>query len=456
MRIVEVALWHVQVPLPAPFRPAWIPGLPQTENRFTLARLRTASGLQGWSAGAAMARERQGLGDLLGPYLVGERADDLVSVRQRLRELSYLGWHAGWLEPACWDLIGQARGVPVHRLLGSERLPDDARVKLYASTGELRSGPERVVEIEARVSEGFSAAKLRVHAATLKEDIAQIEAVRRAFPDLPMGIDANQGWRVTVIADTPAWTLGRATDFCKAAHDLGYSWVEEPLANDDYEGMAQLRKAVPIAIAGAELNHQGLPECRVMLEKGCLDVYQPDATFAGGIAETWAMARAIAAAGARYTPHTWTNGFGFAVNLHLFAASPWRQDSLLEYPLSPPGWVPAVRDGLLDPPWTHQRGELRLPTEPGLGLHVNARQLRRFGKKFYEAGRIRVAFAAVRDKGLAVAREVGRIRQDRLEARHRDLDRQIGQGLDPLTEFTAPIGLQATPGTGWKAREVAA
>ena len=117
MRISDVTLWHVSVPLPAPFYPSWIPGLPQTENRFTLVRLRTASGLEGWSAGPAMDVERQGLGALLGPYLLDERADDLASIRQRLREMTYLGWHVGWLEAACWDVIGKARGVPVWQLL---------------------------------------------------------------------------------------------------------------------------------------------------------------------------------------------------------------------------------------------------------------------------------------------------------------------------------------------------
>ena len=58
MRITQVDLWHVGVPAPAPFYPSWIPGFPQTENRFTLVRIRTQSGLEGWSAGPAMGRER--------------------------------------------------------------------------------------------------------------------------------------------------------------------------------------------------------------------------------------------------------------------------------------------------------------------------------------------------------------------------------------------------------------
>ena len=70
MKIERIELWHVELPLPAPFEPAWIPGYVQTENRFTLLCLRTDSGLEGFSAAPAMGRERECLGALLVPYLL--------------------------------------------------------------------------------------------------------------------------------------------------------------------------------------------------------------------------------------------------------------------------------------------------------------------------------------------------------------------------------------------------
>jgi L-alanine-DL-glutamate epimerase-like enolase superfamily enzyme len=431
MRIAQIDLWHVSVPLPATFRPAWIPGFPQTANRFTLVRLRTASGLEGWSAGAALARERAGLGSLLGPYLLGERADDIPSIRQRLREMGYLGLRAGWLEPACWDIVGKARGLPVHALLGGR----PGSVRLYASTGEVRSGAQRAREVEARLAEGFAGVKLRVHDRTLEEDLAQIREVRRAVGDRAvLAADANQGWRVAVVADAPRWDRARALAFCREAEALGYAWIEEPLAMDDYGGLAALRAEVGIDLAGGELNGQGLPEFGVMLEKGCYDVYQPDATFTGGIAETWQIVRRVAAAGARYTPHTWTNGIGFAVNLQLHAASPFRDETLLEYPYDPPGWIPEARDAILEAPWGHEGGSLALPTAPGLGFTVSRRALRRFGRHFFRATRARVALSAVLDKGLAAAREAGAVRDARLAERERVLAARQGAGSEPWRE----------------------
>ena len=71
MKIDRIELFHVAIPLPRPFHPAWIPGYPQTANRFTLARLTTDNGVQGLAAGVAFEHEREGLGSLLGPYLIG-------------------------------------------------------------------------------------------------------------------------------------------------------------------------------------------------------------------------------------------------------------------------------------------------------------------------------------------------------------------------------------------------
>jgi D-galactarolactone cycloisomerase len=71
MKVERIELFHVAIPLANPFYPAWISGYPQTENRFTLLRLTTDDGVQGLAAGVASEQEREGLGGLLGPYLIG-------------------------------------------------------------------------------------------------------------------------------------------------------------------------------------------------------------------------------------------------------------------------------------------------------------------------------------------------------------------------------------------------
>ena len=413
--IARIELYHVRVPLPATFRPSWIPGYPQNENRFDLIRVITDDGVEGWSAGPAMGRERDGFGKLLGPYLIGEDPTDIPLMQQRLREASYIGWRNWWIEPAFWDIKGKLAGKPVCELLGGK----PRAVRVYASTGEVKAPQARIEECLARYEEGFSAVKLRVHDFDEAVDIRQVQETARAVGDkLKIGVDANQAWRVTIIGDAPLWDLARAKRFADACAEVGVAWIEEPLPMDDYAAQAELTAYSKVPIAGGEIHTGGLAELRHMIERRCYDIFQPDAMFTGGIAQTIEVARLCRQHGLLYTPHTWTNGFGFAANLHLMAASGFADEKELEYPYNPPSWTEAGRDGLLVEPFQHVRGEVQVPDKPGLGIEVDRRALRRHGTRTFAMNRRSLVWFALRDRGLKAAREIDAIKKARKAAKN--------------------------------------
>lgn len=406
MKIKCVELYHVSIPLPATFYPSWIPGFPQKENRFTLIHLITDDGIEGWSAGAAMAGEREGLGHLVGPYFIDLDPTNIDLIQQRLREMSYLGWRNWWIEPACWDILGKASGKPVYELLGGR----GGEVTLYASNGEVFSPEQSVSEAQKRLDMGFKGIKLRVHDFDENKDIAQVSAVAKAFEGrLKIGVDANQGWRVTVVDDAPLWDLARAKRFADVCAELGISWIEEPLPMDEYSQIAELTKYSKVPIAGAELHSQGYPELRMMIERGCYHIYQPDATFCGGIAQTKKVLDLCVQHNLKFTPHTWTNGVGFAINLQVFAANPHRDEMMLEFPFNPPSWIPEARDGILEEPFLPDKnGRLRIPDKPGLGFEINKRALKKYARRFFKMTPIRLVYYVIKDKGLKTAMELGR------------------------------------------------
>ncbi|HNY64135.1 MAG TPA: mandelate racemase/muconate lactonizing enzyme family protein [Deltaproteobacteria bacterium] len=407
-RIVCIEMYHVRIPLDKPFFPSWIPGYPQTENRFDLIRVITESGIEGYSAGPAIASERKGVGTLIAPYLLDLDATNLPLLQQRLREMSYLGIRSHWIEPAFWDIMGKLERRPVYELLGGRAVP----VELYASTGEVKSPKARVEEVQKRYDEGFRCVKLRVHDFDVQQDIAQVEAVAKAFGDkMKIGVDANQGWRVTIVNDAPLWDLDRAKYFADACADLGVSWVEEPLPMDDYEALSALTAYSRVPISGGELHSSGLPELKMMIERRCYNIFQPDAVMAGGISQVMEVARLCRENNLLYSPHTWTNGIGFAVNLQVFIASGFTESKPLEYPLNPPSWTVPKRDGLLVRPFEHQGGRLDPPRLPGLGFEIDGRQLRKYGKRFFRMNRLGLKLFAVRDKGIRAALTIDRNRK---------------------------------------------
>jgi L-alanine-DL-glutamate epimerase-like enolase superfamily enzyme len=409
MKIDRIELFHVAIPLEKPFHPAWIPGYPQTVNRFTLARISTDDGVQGLAAGVAFEREREGLGSLLGPYLIGLDPTDIETGRQRIREAGYLGWSNFWLEAAFWDVLGKVKNQPAWRLLGGTA---GGRVPVYASTGEVHPPAQRAEEILRLRERGFRAAKLRVHSFDPAEDIAQIETVRKVVGDsMQIGVDANQGWRVALIDDAPLWDLSRAREFAAACGDNGIAWLEEPLDMYAWDDLAELRRVSPVAIAGGELNG-GWHEFRVMLEKGSFDIYQPDATMGGGISDAKKVMDACRAQGLRFAPHTWTNGLGLLINLQVYAAG--ERHHPLEYPIEPPGWTPEARDGLLtEPIRVDENGTIAIPDRPGLGIEIDEKKLARYGEKYFDMSSKGLAVKTIREKGFFNALRLARKKRRR-------------------------------------------
>jgi len=403
-KIERIELFHVSVPLKAAFYSSWIPGYPQTHNRFTLIRLTTDSGYTGVAAGSAFGTERSGLGGLLGGFLLGLPAEDLTMVRQHIREASYLGWRNWWIESAFYDLLGKIKGKPVYKLL-QDHEKTVSKVKVYASSGEVRDFPRRRAYLDEIQKMGFAAVKIRVKDPERRDDVTILKECRRYLgDDFVIGVDANQGWPVSIVDPTPIWDLTYAVDFGLACDDLGIGWIEEPLDQHDWQGMAALRRRIKTPLSGGELHgdwHEVLP----LFEHECLDQYQPDATFCGGLSVSKRIMDECRKRRLGFSPHTWTNGIGLTINLHAMAA--WGGEGRLEYPYEPPGWLPAEREGIIPPILVDPAdGTIPVPQEPGLGIHLDEKRLRKFGKRFYTATPFRLAVATIHEKGLRTALEI--------------------------------------------------
>lgn len=149
--------------------------------------------------------------------------------------------------------------------------------------------------------------------------------------------------------------------------------MEEPLHRADYAGMAALRAAVDVRVAGGEMNRESF-EFRTLIERRCLDVLQPDAALTGGISGLRRVAEAAVDAGLVFTPHTWSNGLGFVANAHLAVGA--GNPPYLEFPYDPPEWSPERRDFMLAGPIAApEGGVLVLSDEPGLGVALDEDRL---------------------------------------------------------------------------------
>jgi L-alanine-DL-glutamate epimerase-like enolase superfamily enzyme len=267
---------------------------------------------------------------------------------------------------ALWDLMGKASGQPLYELWGGGK----DRVPAYASTIQL-SAPEKAAALAAELlGERWTAIKLRLHHATLEEDVRTAEAVKAEVGDrMEIMADANQGQSPGSWQPGVRWDLPRALATARELERLGCSWLEEPLPRYAFDDLAELNRAVELPIAGGE-NNRGLHEFRWMLERGVYDILQPDGLVSGGITELRKIGALAEASGASVVPHHGGGGIGTIAHLHLVAS--WPHAPYLELLHEPP--IGSYRHRLAifrNPPTVDATGHMRVPRGPGLGVEID-------------------------------------------------------------------------------------
>lgn len=190
------------------------------------------------------------------------------------------------LDVACWDLVGRAHGLPLHKMWGACR----SRVPTYASSGLWlsQSVDELVVEADSFVNEGFTAVKVRIGSDRAADDVERVRAVRDVVgDDIDVLADANQKFTAK-----EAIRLGRALE------EFNLLWLEEPVASYDLAGHARVRNALdtPIASGETEYTRFGM---QAMLDAGAADILMPDLQRIGGYSE---FRKASATASAQNIP----------------------------------------------------------------------------------------------------------------------------------------------------------
>jgi L-alanine-DL-glutamate epimerase-like enolase superfamily enzyme len=244
------------------------------------------------------------------------------------------------------------------------------KVKAYASVLEPYPlwNRERWTKFTQEIlNEGFKGIKL--HIGWLWPDPQQIidvvKAIRETLGyDFDIMIDAMQAWR-----PNPLYDLNVAIKYARGLERYNCAWLEEPLPHfNNPELSAQLCSAVDIPIAGGGAMF-GMHTYKTVLEKGALDIVQPDVMHAGGLSEVRRIAIMSEFLGKRCIPHYWGVGIGLAATLQVIGSTniPW-----LEYPYHPPSLTIEVRDCMLKNPIRIDKdGYVEVPKKPGLGIELN-------------------------------------------------------------------------------------
>jgi len=266
-------------------------------------------------------------------------------------------------EIACWDLMGQALGTPVWKLLGG-RFRD--RVAAYANgwyQGE-RDADSYAALARGVVDAGYGALKvdpfgkaaIELSRSELDRAVELLESIRDAIgPERELMVEMHGRFAPDV-----------AVRVAHAVEAIEPAWIEEPVGPDNVPGLRRVREATTLPIATGERLHS-LGDVRPFIEGGLVDVIQTDLTHFGGFVSMKKLAGWASAYQLQLAPHNVCGPVGTMANLHLATATP--NHRILEHfnDFTDP-WVFELVD---DPPRIDADGTFAVPERPGLGLTLD-------------------------------------------------------------------------------------
>ncbi len=198
MKITRLLAYRVELPLHETTY-KWSGGKSVTVFDSTIVRVETDAGIVGhgevcplgpFYLPAYAEGVRAGLREL-GPHLLGEDPRQLSRLNRKMDDaLKGHPYVKSGIDIACWDILGQATGLPVCELLGG-RFGDD--VTLYRAISQESPG-DMARRVAAYRAEGYTRFQLKV-GGDPDVDIARIKAVAvQLQPGDRLVADANTGW----------------------------------------------------------------------------------------------------------------------------------------------------------------------------------------------------------------------------------------------------------------------
>ena len=322
--------------------------------------------------------------EVMGPRLIGRDVANIEDIWQSTytsaywRNGSILNTALGGIDMALWDLCGKIYGQPTWKLLGgsvkdfilpyASLLPEGDNLKDYSD-----SLVKKVIKSKEL---GFKAAKLEICIkGPYSHNNIQIEDDNE-FAKMVHKCREAVGKEMTLMADVAyAWqdwkSALRALNM--VARDNLY-FIETPLGIDDLEGLAKLSDASLVRVATGEMLQTRF-ECFETIEKGKIDVIQPDMGRVGGLTEAKRVAQFAEDKGVLVVPHCWKSAIGIAASIHLSAVSP--TCSFIEF-LPRELAESQLRKDLVTNEHEVIDGKIALPTKPGLGIDINENKLNDF------------------------------------------------------------------------------
>lgn len=240
MKITEVRLGKISVPLRVPFKTA-VRSVSSVED--VIVEVHTDTGAVGYGEApptGAVTGDTTGaivgaLQDHIIKTVVGRDVDDFENLMQALNGCIYKNTSAkAAMDMALWDLYGQLYNIPVYKLMGGGRKEIITDITISVNPPD-----EMARDAVDAVRRGYDTLKVKVGAHP-ELDVARLSAIRQAVGnETRIRIDANQGWE-------PKQAVRLLNQMQEKGLDIEF--VEQPVKAHDIDGLRYVteRSYVPV------------------------------------------------------------------------------------------------------------------------------------------------------------------------------------------------------------------
>ena len=240
MKITEVRLGRISVPLRVPFKTA-LRSVNSVED--VIVELHTDTGAVGYGEApptGAITGDTTGaitgaIQDHIAKSIVGREVDDFEDVLQTVQKCIVKNTSAkAAVDMALWDLYGQLYKIPVYKLMGGARKQIVTDITISVNPPE-----EMARDAVNAVERGYETLKIKV-GVNPELDVARLTAIREATGGKTrICIDANQAWK-------PKQAVRLLNQMQEKGLDIEF--VEQPVQAHDFAGLKYVteRSYVPV------------------------------------------------------------------------------------------------------------------------------------------------------------------------------------------------------------------
>jgi cis-L-3-hydroxyproline dehydratase len=359
MQITKVDVYQVSYGL-CDGRYAWSGGHEVTSFTSTIVKISTDEGLAGYGevcplGSGYMESYARGVPPAvaeMAPLLIGRdplRPQVVATVLDKaFRGHSYA---KSPIDIACYDILGQAAGVPVTTLLGGRFVED---YPLYRAISQ--EAPDKMAEtVERFRAEGYRRFQLKV-GGEAEADIARVKAVRRVLQPADVLIaDANTGW-----LSHQAMRVVNAL----SGEDV---YIEQPCPTLEECLLVRANTSLPMVLDEVITGTAALVAAH---SRGAMDVVNIKISRVGGLTRARQMRDVCQSLGIAMTiEDSWGGDLATTAISHLAAST---QPELL---FTSTDFNSYIDQRIADDAPVRKDGRLRPPSGPGLGIHVDEERL---------------------------------------------------------------------------------